>query len=214
MPNGPFANSGAVVNNHRAISGAQNIRIGSNVRDTKAGLGYGILAPKTQFPRQMSPEFPYIDKKDSTDEEYDEESTDAVSKKYQSYVPSDFLSAAGANPFYFVGGNTKLADCFWRTNSVLQEIATFSDSMSPMPQIYNNGNAVLGAGASFPYQGGGGSSYKRTGSLQGWSKSPPESYLQAEERAEEDESEEIFTLKDLADKILQRSGENIKRQHI
>jgi len=205
MPKGPFTSTGPRPNDHWTISGA---------RDARTGLGYGILNPKTQLPRQMGGEFPYIEKEDSAEEEYDEESTDAVSKKYQSHVPSDFLRAAGSQPFYFVAGNTKLSDCFWRPENVLQEIAAFSDSMVPIGGYYKGmGPAMGGSGASFPYQGGGGSNYKRTGSLQGWSSSPPENYLQADESAEEDESEEIFTLKDLADKILRNNGESLKREH-
>jgi len=205
MPKGPFTSTGPRPNDHWTISGA---------RDARTGLGYGILEPKTQLPRQMGGEFPYIEKEDSTEEEFDDESTDAVSKKYQSHVPSDFLRAAGTQPFYFAAGNTKLSDCFWRPDNVLQEIASFSDSMSPITKL-NKGSgkfpALGSSGASFPYQGGGGSNYKRTGSQQGWSHSPPQTWLQADETAEEDEQEEIFTLEDLADKILRDRGESPKR---
>ena len=95
----------------------------------------------------------------------------------------------------------------------MQEIATFSDSMSPLGNSYHKGKGPsMGAsGASFPYPGGGGSNYKRTGTTRGWSHSPPETWLQADISAEEDESEEIFTLKDLADKILRDSGESLRR---
>jgi len=204
MPKGPFTNTTGTPKDNRTISGA---------RDARTGLGYGILTPKTQFPRQMGGEFPYVKKEDSGDEDFDEDSTDAVSKKYQPYTPTDFLSAAGAQPFYFVAGNTKLSDCFWRTDSILQEIATFSDSMSPLggQQHKRMGPAIGDSGAAFPYQGGGGSNYKRTGTTRGWSHAPPESPLQANQSAAEDESEEILTLKDLADKILSNSGESLKR---
>lgn len=184
-------------------------------RDARTGLGYGVLNPKTQLPRQMSPEFPYTRQEDTGDEDFDEESTDAVAKKYSQHVPSDFLRAAGSQPFYFVGGNTKLSDCFWRTEYVLQEIATFSDSMSPLGNAYGKGKgpSIGGSGASFPYQGGGGTNYKRTGTTRGWSHSPPESHLQSDLSAEKDESEEIFTLKDLADKNLRDRGESLQRTH-
>lgn len=214
MPKGPFTSTTGTPTNNWTISGA---------RDARTGLGYGILNPKTQLPRQMGAEFPYTEKEDSGEEDFDDESTDAVSNKYQPYTPSDFLRAAGSQPFYFVAGNTKLSDCFWKPGKVLNEIASFGDSMGPIPQMYNpnsklgspsrgtNASAGLSAGASFPYQGGGGSNYKRTGSAQGWSHSPPETWLQAEESAEKDESEEILTLKDLADKILRDQGESPNR---
>lgn len=204
MPKGPFTSAGAQPHDNWTISGA---------RDAKTGLGYGILNPKTQLPRQMGGEFPYIEQEDSGNEELDDDSVDAVSTKYQSYVPNDFLRAAGSQPFYFAAGNTKLSDCFWRFEKVLQEIATFSDSMSPLGNSYHKGKgpAIGGSGASFPYQGGGGSNYKRTGTTRGWSHAPPETWLQSEKSAAEDEEEEIYSLKDLADKILSDRGESPKR---
>lgn len=202
MAKGPFTSSGPTPHDGWTISGA---------RDGRTGLGYGILQPKTQLPRQMGDQFPYIEKEDSSEDEFDEESNDAVSKKYQPYTPTDFLRAAGSQPFYFVAGNTKLSDCFWRSDRVLNEIAAFSDSMSPVPGLYKNpGPGLSSPGAAFPYPGGGGSNYKRTGTTRGWSHSPPENWMQSDESAAGDEKDEIFTLKDLADKILSFSGENPK----
>jgi len=204
MPKGPFTSTGPRPNDHWTISGA---------RDAKTGLGYGILEPDKQLPRQLGAEFPYYEKEDSVDDEdLDPESAEAVQKKYPAdYRPSDFLGAAGNNPFYFVGGNTKLSDCFWKPGKVLKEIAAFSDSMVPIGGYYKGmGSSMGGSGASFPYQGGGGSNYKRTGTNQGWSHAPPETQLQAEESAEQDEEEEILTLKDLANKILRVNGESTR----
>ena len=203
MPKGSFTSTSGTPKDNWTISGA---------RDARTGLGYGILNPKTQFPRQMGGEFPYIEQEDSGDEDFDEKSTDAVSKKYQSHVPSDFLRAAGSEPFYFVAGNTKLSDCFWNPGKVLNEIAAFSNSMVPLPSLYKKpGPGLSASGPSFIYPGGGGSNFKRTGTLQGWSHAPPEMWLQADISADEDESEEILTLKDLADKILSDRGESLKR---
>ena len=203
MPKGPFTSTSGTPKDNWTISGA---------RDARTGLGYGILNPKTQLPRQMGGEFPYIEKDDSGDEDFDDESTDAVSTKYQSYTPSDFLSAAGQQPFYFVGGNTKLSDCFWNPGKVLNEIASFGNSMVPLPGLYSKpGPGLSASGPAFIYPGGGGSNFKRTGTTQGWSHAPPENERQAEMSAEEDESEEILTLKDLADKNLRARGESRKR---
>ena len=84
--------------------------------------------------------------------------------------------------------------------------------MVPIAGLYKGMGPALGnSGASFPYQGGGGTNYKRTGTLQGWSHAPPENSIEAEISAEKDEKEEIFTLKDLADKILSQNGESLKR---
>lgn len=214
MPKGPFTSTTGRPNDNWTISGA---------RDAKTGLGYGILNPKTQLPRQMGGEFPYIEQEDSGEEGLDDDSVEAVSTKYQPYTPNDFLRAAGTQPFYFVAGNTKLSDCFWNSGKVLNEIASFGKSMGPIPQMYHpasrlgspskgtNASSGLSAGASFAYPGGGGSNFKRTGTNQGWSHSPPETWLQADESAEQDESEEILTLKDMADKILRDRGESPKR---
>jgi hypothetical protein len=202
MSKGPFTSSGPRPHDNWTISGA---------RDARTGLGYGILEPKTQFPRQMSGEFPYGEIEDSASDEYDEESAMAVSKKYDNYEPTDFLRAAGTQHFYFAAGNTKLSDCFWNTGKVINEIAAFSDSMVSIAGLYKGMGPALGnSGASFPYQGGGGTNYKRTGSLRGWSKTPPENSIEAEMSAEIDKKEEIFTLKDLADKILSQNGESLK----
>lgn len=203
MPNGPFTNTG----NHsslKTISGA---------RDAKTGLGYGILNPNKQLPQQLGAEFPYYEQEDSIDEEpLDDETTNAVSKKYTGYRPSDFSGASGNDPFYFVGGNTKLSDCFWRTERVLQEIATFSDSMTPVGGYYKGmGPSMGGSGAAFPYQGGGGSNAKRTGSKAGWSMSPPMNKQQANEKEENDVEDQIFTLSDLADKNLADEGESPRK---
>lgn len=201
MPNGPFTKS--------TSNQTSNFNV-SRGKDAKTGLGYGVLQPKTQLPRQMGGEFPYVKIEDSGDEQLDDDSVDVVSTKYQSYTPTDFLRAAGSQPFYFVAGNTKLSDCFWNPGKVLQEIATFSNSMAPLGSGQNKGmgSSLGGSGAAFPYPGGGGSNFKRTGTTRGWSHAPPESVAQANISAEEDESEEIFTLKDLADKILSDRGES------
>ena len=206
MPNGPFPSS----------SRPRDLKTVSGGRDARTGLGYGVLDPKTQLPRQLGSEFPYYEKEDSGDDEDlgDDESSMAASSKYQDYRPSDFLSAAGNNPFYFAAGNTKLSDCFWNPGKVLKEIATFKDSMSPIPGLHNKpGPGLSNTGPSFPYPGGGGSNFKRTGSTQGWSHAPPQTWQQANDTAAEDESEQIFTLKDLSDKMLSDEGESLHREH-
>lgn len=208
MSSGPFTSVGSKPHDNWTVSGA---------RDAKTGLGYGVLDPKKQLPRQLGNQFPYYEQEDSANEEnIDTDSMIALQKKYQTdYRPSDFFNAAGKDPFYFVGGNTKLSDCFWRIDKVLQEVATFSDSMISVPDLYKKaGPGLSNSGPAFVYPGGGGSNFKRTGTTRGWSHSPPESWLQADQSAEEDQKEEIFTLKDLADKILSDRGENLKKSHI
>jgi hypothetical protein len=60
---------------------------------------------------------------------------------------------------------------------------------------------MTGYGAASPYQGGGGTNYRRTGTLQGWSKSPPPSKIAAEIEGDElDDEGDIYSLRDLAKK--------------
>ena len=204
MPKGPFTSAG----------GQTSLKTVSGGRDARTGLGYGVLKPTKQLPRQLGSEFPYYEEEDSADEEpLDDNTMSAVSTKYQTYTPSDYGRAAGSDPFYFAGGNTKLSDCFWRIDKVLQEVAAFSDSMSSVPQMSGRPAGGLGSGAAFPYPGGGGSNFKRTGTTQGWSKPPPMNVMQADEKEVQDQEDEILTLKDLADKNMKDRGESTQRPH-
>lgn len=206
MPKGPFTSHGR--------QSTLRTQVGS--RDARTGLGYGVLEPKNQLPRSMGSIYPYYEKEelDPDDEEIDQETSDAVSKKYSKYQPSDFYRAAGSEPFYFVAGNTKLSDCFFRTSDVLNEIAAFGDSMTGVPGKYKGlGGGMGGSGAAFPYQGGGGTNYKRTGTTQGWSHAPAP--ISDEEKvSDEEEDEPIFTLRDLAKQKIKKVGEEFAGSNI
>ena len=183
------------------------MRVAVQGNDARSDLGYGTTNPKFSLPRMRGSTYPYIEPDLYEDEEEpDEEDVEALRKKSTGYVATDSLAGNGTDPFYFVGGNTKLSDCFWRTDDVLEEVAAFGDSMSPIPQMHKGkGSSLTGYGAAFPYQGGGGTNYRRTGSLQGWSKSPPLSKVAAEDSSEDfEEEEQIYTLTDLAKKYRKR----------
>lgn len=197
MTNGPFTSSGK--------NKPQNY-FGGN-KDSRNDLGYGKLDQKYQLPRQSGNNFPYVEpSEDVEDVEIDDETLAAVGKKSPNYGQSDFHSGASKDTFYFAGGNTKLSDCFWKTDDVINEVNTFANSLTPIPKLYKNMGPQLGnSGASFPYSGGGGSNSKRTGSTQGWSSKPPKSKIDAED--ESDELDDIFTLKDIADKQMKKNGE-------
>ena len=174
-------------------------------RDARQAAGYGRISNKFQKPRQSALIYPYVeDEFPGLDDEMlaiDEETFEAIRLKTPTYEPSDSLAAIGTDRFYFVGGNTKLSDCFWRADKVLSEVDTFSDSMAPVPQAYKGyTSSKTGYGPAFPYPGGGGSNYKRTGTLRGWSKAPPP--LPEFEDEEPEEVEVFFTLKDFAAKFL------------
>jgi len=221
MPKGSFTSSGRQSSNHQAIGGGA---------DARTGLGYGTLTPQFDKQRSLGSQFPYYEKEEETDDiededDVDQETVDDVSTKYRKYQPSDFGRAAGSDPFYFAGGNTKLSDCFWRTDKVLAEVAAFRNSMAPIShkQLYPGAQAGLSAGPSFTAPGSGGTNYRRTGTLNGWSHAPdPIKYSNANLRTPDDvdkeldqESEEhILTLKDLASKKMSRNGEVKKVDNI
>ena len=173
-------------------------------QDARTGLGYGIVEPRFHLNRELGKSYPYRepDNHDVDDIEIDDDSFDAVRKKSLNYKSSDSKSAAKSDPFYFVAGSTKLSDCFWRIDDVLKEIAAFSDSMSPIPQMNKGkGPSMTGYGPAFTPTGSGGSNYRRTGSLQGWSKSPPPLKVEPENENDElDEEGDIYSLLDLAKK--------------
>lgn len=206
MPKGSFTSHGR----------QSTLRTPIGSRDARTGLGYGILNPKNQTPRSLGSIYPYYEKEelDPDDEEIDQETSDTISKKYSKYQPSDFSRAAGSDPFYFTAGNTKLSDCFFRTDDVLAEVASFGDSMTGVPGKYRGlGGGMGNSGASFPYQGGGGTNYKRTGTTYGWSHAPDP--IDDEENISDcDESEPIFTLRDLAKQKSKKNGEEFPRSNI
>jgi hypothetical protein len=185
-----------------STTSGNHIAVGS--RDDRRGLGYAVLEPSFQLPRGMNSFYPYDDPDSLADEdiEIDEDSVQSVTKKSLDYYATDSLSANSADPFYFVGGNTKLSDCFWRVSDVLREIASFSDSMSPIPQLNSKrGPSMSGYGSSSVAPGSGGSSYKRTGTLQGWSKAPPPLAIELEiEEDEFSEEDDIYSLSDMVKK--------------
>lgn len=201
MPKGPITSHGLQT----------DLRTQIGARDARIGLGYGSIEPSTQFPRSLGNVWPYYEKEElpPEDETIDQDTADAVASKSLNYHPGDFGNASKLDPFYFAGGNTKLSDCFFRTEKVLQEIAVFNNvaknSIGPIPSLYAGANAGLSSGPSFVYPGGGGTNFKRTGTLQGWSHAPAP--VNVEDSSESSEDDEIFTLKDLATKILMSAGE-------
>ena len=166
--------------------------------DSRNDLGYGRLSSKFQNPRLAASTYPYKETdflEDKDDGQIDDQTMSAVKSKSHAYYANDFFSAGKADPFYFAGGNSKLTDCFWRPDSVLQEIAAFGDSMTPIPQLYKGrGPAFSGASSVGPNQSG--SNYRRTGSFRGWASPPPRVELFDED--ERSGQEDFYTLEDLA----------------
>ena len=126
--------------------------------DARADAGYGKLNPDKQLSRQQNSDFPYLtpDQYDLDDVE-DSDEEELVRSKSVSYITNDPYAGSAVNPFYFVGGNTKLSDCFNRPDDVLMEISAMQSSM---------GN------------------FRRTGSQRGYTSPPPPSKIAVQLDAE------------------------------
>lgn len=161
--------------------------------DGRVGLGYGTSSSRFN-PRQSNSSFPY---QDEDDEELDDSIFDdidiiKVSKKINSpYLPSDFGAKAKTTKDYFVAGNTKLSDCFFRADKILLEIETFNNSLVPIPDLYKGSTRVGGPGAFLP---GGLGTQRRTGTKKGYASAPPVIH----DLEEEEDEDLIFSLEDIA----------------
>jgi len=163
-------------------------------QDSRDGLGYGLVVPRFHVQRSLQSTYPYTDEDpyefDLADLEDDEDTLDAIGHKVQTgnYMTNDPLAIGKVNPFYYAAGNTKLSDCFWRTDAVLAEVETLARSMTPIPQLYKKkGLGTSGTGFSgnvghAQYLTPG--NYRRTGTLQGWSHAPPDIVNDEEEDAD------------------------------
>ena len=137
--------------------------------DANLDKGYGKLDPDKQLARQQNSDFPYLtpDQYDLDDEEMPED--ELVRQKSVSFITNDPYAGSAVNPFYFVGGNTKLSDCFERPDDVLIEIGVMQSSMNTASHIYK-GRGPSGKGAAVYAKTG---NFRRTGSKRGYTSPPP-----------------------------------------
>ena len=170
-----------------------------NIREE---LGYGKLSNKFHKSRAMPGNFPFPEKDSLENIEWtDEESEEAISKKIKKTSRSDFFSRKSVNPFYFVAGNTKLSDCFYRIEHVLEGIHALSDSMTTLPNLYKKRlRSSIGSSTSMSTISK--KSFKKTGSKKGFSSPPP--VLKYDKKVN-DETESIFNLDDLVKKLQHES---------
>jgi len=182
-----------------------------NQNDRK-GLGYGQIQNVFHNPRKENSSYPYTDEDSLDDEETftDEESDKAIASKSLNVFQTDPLGYKATDSLYYVGGKTKLSDCFFRIDKVLEEIHALGDSMFSVPHMYKTKKKTnLGrSGASFPSGVG---SFKRTGSKKGYFSSPPRLKIDDNMHPED---EPIENLLDLADKETASSGTFSKRKDI
>jgi len=159
--------------------------------DANLDKGYGKLNPDKQLPRQQNSEYPYVtsDQYDLGDVE-DPEEDDLIRQKSATFVTNDPFAGSAVNPFYFVGGNTKLSDCFERPDQVLAEIGVMQTSMNTVPHIYK-GRGPSGKGAAVYAKTG---NFRRTGSKRGYTSPPPLPKIKVQldsERLEDDGEPEV-----------------------
>lgn len=138
--------------------------------DANLDKGYGKLNPDKQLARQQNSVYPYLtpDQYDLDDME-DTGEEELVRKKSVTFMTNDPFAGSALNPFYFVGGNTKLSDCFERPDDVLIEISAMQSSM---------GN------------------FKRTGSKRGYTSSPPPSKIAVQLDAERNPDDNVPEVED------------------
>lgn len=174
-----------------------------NRHDDRKDLGYGTTQPKFQLPKKMGSNFPYREPDLYSEENYEDEETEwAIKSKTMQLTPTDPGAESNADRSYFVGGNTRLADCFFRIDSVLEEIFSLGDSMSPVPMKAKTKTASGGSSTHSNVYGG--SSRRRFGSKRGYFSAPPANKIEDEN---EEEIQPVKNLKDLAIKqSLQRGS--------
>lgn len=137
-----------------------------------ADKGYGNSG-KIHTSRKINNSYPYRDPVELTD--LDDEVDDSTKKKLNKKIGTDNktfdpFGNYSVDKFYFVGGNTKLKECFEESSLVLEKITSYARMFSPVPKL-NKGTKTSSGGASFP---GGVGNFRRIGMKQGWSSAPPE----------------------------------------
>tara|TARA_Y100000996_G_scaffold378113_1_gene330571 strand:+ start:314 stop:928 length:615 start_codon:yes stop_codon:yes gene_type:complete len=157
-----------------------NMSAVSAPHDARTDTGYGKLNPDKQLSRQQNSDFPYLTPDQYDLDDVEEEEEDLIRQKSVSYITNDPYAGSAVNPFYFVGGNTKLSDCFTRPDDVLLEIGAMQSSMNTMPHIYK-GRSASGKGATAYGTTG---NFRRTGSQRGYTSPPPPSKIAVQLDAE------------------------------
>lgn len=158
--------------------------------DARIGLGYGLLGKSGRYnSRQFNAVYPYTQNlTDFEDEAQDEEDIEfelgqAISARTLSdIIPTDSMASRGTDPFYFVGGNTRLSDSFWRVvheNEFILMNETNSDmpagnSLVPYPRMYKHmtfGQQVSPVRSYGPALGFSSPVASPSGTKKGWSRS-------------------------------------------
>ena len=165
--------------------------------DSNIGSGYGTTEPRFHVPRQSNSSFPYYDDDIYSEEEFeDDETENSIGKKIDTKQVTDFFAYKSSNPFYFAAGNTKLSDCFYRTDRVLKEVEALGDSMLPIP----TGNKIMPSGYSHHVKN---KKFDRPGTKRGYFSSPPPINIDIND----EDCEEFYGINDFSEILNKRSGE-------
>ena len=172
--------------------------------DSRNDLGYGRTTPKFHKPRQSGGSYPYLEKSQyDVDTDWDDEETQKeIEKKIGAHHPGDLFAKKGTNPFYFAAGSTKLSDCFFRTDEVLEEVYATGRSLVPVPGMLKKRTNMSG-GSRTSSGAISNQTFKRTGSEKGYASAPPEIKY---DKNVNDEDEVIFNLEDLVKKLEVQTG--------
>ena len=155
--------------------------------DYRKGTGYGLAQDKYHKSRKSSDSYPYFDEDPYGDLEDDEVLHPDAAKKIPLNGPVDSQLTKPEDRFYYVAGNTKLSDCFFRPHSILAEMENLEGSMS---HVNKSSGPKIGRGAATYLTPG---NYRRTGTMRGFASAPPPIAI------EDEEDEDIFyNLEDLS----------------
>lgn len=178
--------------------------------DSRSDKGYGRVTPRTLGPRSKGSHYPYVEPDLHDDDiEVDDESLEAVGKKVSTanYIQNDPYADAMISPFYYVAGNTKLSDCFFRTDKVLLEVEAMANSMYSVPTMYKGHNVMFG-GSNGHTQHLTTQPMHRSGDVYGWTRLRgrflPKDEPDHEVPVDDDDVDSPYTLKDLIDLIKLR----------
>ena len=165
--------------------------------DSRSGLGYGQLKNRFHSPRKLADEFPYKAPVEPIDFE-DEETESVIHNKLQKTPQGGIGDRKSADPFYYVAGNTKLSDCFFRTGEIISSVYLLEQIMT---NNYLFQEKLTSGGGAATYLTVG--SARRTGSNAGYSSAPPR--VDIEDIDEEEEN--FYGLYDLSRILRKDRGE-------
>lgn len=165
--------------------------------DSRTGLGYGQTKGRFHKQRASQSTYPYyINHDEDSEYEPEEEDLDAISSKLIKKLSFDPGASKSVDSFYFVAGNTKLSDAYFRPDKLLLEIETFSNSISPIPGLYS----PMDLPSASPSVTSG--NFKRTGTKRGFSSSHKKI-----DNEEKETKEEFYSLEDLVKIMRRQRGE-------